>query len=95
MSKADVKEKTMVDDVQQLREILFGDQVEQLVTRMEALEKALKGVRKENRALRQALEIEASASQKALQAEASARKDLGIRHKKLVASLGKTLSSLK
>ena len=77
-------QNSLSEDVQQIRDILFGEEVKQLVNRMEALEQALRGVQKENSALRQALE-----------AETSAREGLAKRHKFLLSSLGEALSKSK
>ena len=45
-------------EVDNIRAILFGDQIKQIETRFEALEKAISNLRNENHNLRQALEAE-------------------------------------
>lgn len=49
------------NDLNQIRSLLFGDQALQYDERFEALENSVNALRRENRSLRQALEVEAMA----------------------------------
>ncbi|MCO5188901.1 MAG: hypothetical protein M9941_00060 [Anaerolineae bacterium] len=49
------------EDLQQIRNLLFGEQATQYDDRFLAVENAINALRRENRALRNALEVEATA----------------------------------
>ncbi|MHC1781463.1 MAG: hypothetical protein AB9891_01650 [Anaerolineaceae bacterium] len=61
------KEKANVNDVDNIRKILFGDQVAQMEERFIQIEKSIAQLRTENRNLRQALEAELSEREQAVQ----------------------------
>jgi len=55
------KEKANVNDVDNIRKILFGDQIAQMEDRFTQVENSVAQLRSENRSLRQALEAEVTA----------------------------------
>lgn len=55
------EEKNISPDLQQIRNILFGEQASQIEDRFAALEQNINALRRETRQLRQALEVEATA----------------------------------
>ncbi len=54
----EMEDKPKTSDVDDIRKILFGDQIVQIEERFSALEKSITQLRAENRNLRQALEAE-------------------------------------
>ena len=64
MTAAKTREVSLNDDVQVIREILFGEQVKLFKERIEALEEAVAGLQQENNQLREALNAEAEARQR-------------------------------
>lgn len=64
MTAAKVREVNLNDDVQVIREILFGEQVKLFKERIEALEEAVASLQQENNQLREALSAEAQARQR-------------------------------
>ncbi len=58
-------------DLSQLRNLLFGEQAQQTDDRFEALENSIKSIQRENRQLRQALELEANMRVAADEAQSS------------------------
>jgi chromosome segregation ATPase len=61
------KEKANVNDVDNIRKILFGDQIAQMEERFGQLENSIAQLRTENRNLRQALEAELTEREKTVQ----------------------------
>ena len=55
------KEKANVNDVDNIRKILFGDQISQMEERFSQVENSIAQLRAETRSLRQALEAEVTA----------------------------------
>ena len=77
MSKEDNSENSVVpktegSDMNRLRDLLFGEQALQTDDRFAALEMAVNSLRRENRSLRQALEIEAMSRLEASREESAA-----------------------
>jgi hypothetical protein len=67
MSAKEKQVDGLPNDVQIIREILFGDQAKQFQARIERLEQAIAALKEENNQLRQALEAEASTRQQETQ----------------------------
>jgi hypothetical protein len=61
------KEKANVNDVDNIRKILFGDQIAQMEERFVQVENSIAQLRSENRSMRQALEAEVTAREEAVQ----------------------------
>ncbi len=61
------KDKANVNDVDNIRKILFGDQIAQMEDRFVQVENSIAQLRSENRSLRQALEAEVTAREEAVQ----------------------------
>lgn len=62
-------EPGVTQDLQQIRNILFGEQASQIEERFDGLDRAINALRRETRALRQALEAEATARTEADRAQ--------------------------
>ena len=60
------KDKANVNDVDNIRKILFGDQIAQMEERFVQVENSIGQLRSENRSLRQALEAEVTAREEAI-----------------------------
>lgn len=61
------KDKANVNDVDNIRKILFGDQIAQMEERFVQVENSIAQLRSENRSLRQALEAEVTAREESIQ----------------------------
>jgi len=76
MSPTKSSETELSDDVQIIREILFGDQAKNFQKRIEALEAKTSSLTEENRRLRKSLTDESEARQHALEASQESLKNL-------------------
>lgn len=65
MAHDDATSKSSISDVDNIRKILFGDQIAQIEEQIKRLDSSISQLQAENRNLRQALEMEVSAREKA------------------------------
>ena len=84
MTAAKVREVNLNDDVQVIREILFGEQAKLFKDRIEALEQAVAALQQENNQLREALSAEAEARQREDRAGGD---QLGETHQQILAGM--------